>query len=121
MATKWAEDLRGEFIDAVVTDEAHYLKNDESKRAKAILGPDCDGYGGAIEKTDNYWHVTGTAMANDPVDIYPFLRAMRATTLNKPAFIKRYFHSYGGAFSSRQTPKPEMLPELRYIIERRRA
>lgn len=116
MATKWAPDLKEQFVDAVITDEAHYLKNSDAKRTVALLGKDCDGYGGAIEKTEHFWHVTGTAMANDPIDIYTFLRAMRATSLEKAEFTKRYFYSHGGAFSTRQTPREEMLPELRYVI-----
>jgi len=119
LATKWTKRINstGEPIDFVAIDEAHYLKNTESKRSQAILGPKFDGYdGGLIEWADHVWDVSGTRMANDPLDIYTFLRMTWATQLDQNQFTKRYFYSQRTSFGSKQTVRPEMAEELRYLL-----
>lgn len=117
-ATKWAPDIlaAGEVLDFVILDEAHYLKNMDAARSKAILGPDADGIGGLIEYAVNAWHVTGTPMPNDPIDILTFLRFVQAMPLSKTEFVRRYFHSRRKSFGSSQSPKDEMVLELRALI-----
>jgi len=80
-ATKWASKIRemGEILDFVVVDEGHYLKNYEAQRTKAILGDfskrlDEEHVAGVVDFARYAWILTGTPMANDPVDIYTFLR-----------------------------------------------
>lgn len=113
----WKE---GEPIDFVGFDEAHYLKNSESQRTKACLGNKLDGHNSLISFADYVWHLSGTPMINDPHDIYTFLRMCGATSLTERTFMKRYFFSDVNAYGSRQTIRPEMLPELTYIIDHNR-
>lgn len=37
MATAWAKRLEGDLMDFIIFDEAHYLKNDQSQRTRAML------------------------------------------------------------------------------------
>lgn len=62
--------------DAIILDEAHYLKNRTAKRTKAILGPKCDGKGGLVERAKHVFLLTGTPAPNDPSELWPMLRAV---------------------------------------------
>lgn len=117
-ATKWGPRIRamGEPLDFIAMDEAHFLKNGGAARTKAIQGLNLDGLDGMCEWAQHVWHVTGTPMANDPIDIYAFLRLCFATTLSKDAFAKRYFYVHKTAFGARMEPRPEMVPELQALI-----
>lgn len=121
-ATKWAASIyaSGEPIDFVAMDEAHYVKNSDAHRTQAILGGLFDGAGGIINWAEHVWHMSGTPMANDPLDIYTFLKMCRATTLTQPLFIKKFFYSDVSAYGSRQTVKPEAQAELTNLIESHR-
>lgn len=119
LATKWAKDIVENCImlDFVAMDEAHFLKNAGAQRTKAIAGPKYDGVGGIIAMSEHTWHITGTPMANDPVDIYPFLamcRAINGYTLKQ--FTSEFFYSFRTAYGSRQAPKPEMVADLKALI-----
>lgn len=117
-ATKWAPKIyeQGELLDFIAIDEAHALKNSHAQRTRAILGTDLTGTNGAIEWAQHVWHITGTPMANDPNDIYPFLRMCNIMPLDEGAFKKRYFHVVPRMYGSRQEPRPEAVPELKALI-----
>jgi SNF2 family DNA or RNA helicase len=119
MAVKWAPLIRenGEPIDLVVLDEAHYLKNSQAKRTHALLGPLADGAQGLLEWAICAVWVTGTPIPNDPNDVWTFLRFAQAMPLSPKAFQARYFTARMGAYSTRHEPKPEMVPELRALIQ----
>lgn len=106
----------GDLFDFIACDEAHYLKNIDAGRTKAVLGPEGDGTGGLMQFAEQGWIVTGTPMANDPIDIFPFLRFVRAFQGSKPEFIRRFFHSRPTTYGSSQKPKIEGLPELQRLI-----
>src|SRR5215471_17272656 len=118
-ATKWAKSIymSGEPIDFVAMDEAHFTKNAEANRTRAILGNAFDGAGGLVNWAEHVWHVSGTPMANDPMDIYTFLKLCGATSLPMQTFVKRYFYSDASAYGSRQSVKPEAYHELMTLIE----
>jgi SNF2 family DNA or RNA helicase len=118
-ATKWAGSIHasGEPIDFVAMDEAHYVKNQDARRTRAILGEKYDGTGGLINWAEHVWHMSGTPMANDPLDIFTFLKMCRATTLAAPSFIKQFFYSDVSAYGSRQTVKPEAYVDLMALID----
>lgn len=120
MAAKWAPriEANGDLFDAIIFDECHYLKNPASARTRQMLGTHCDGAKGLARWAANAWFLSGTPMSNDPVDIWTFLRFTGATTLTLTAFTARYFKSSMGTFSSRQTPREEMLEEIRYLIKK---
>lgn len=118
LATKWAPEIwkMGEMLDFVAFDEAHYMKNSETQRTRALLGPDSDGVNSLVSWAQHVWHITGTPMANDPKDIYTFLKLMDAMQLSEAQFVKRYFHKIMTRFGARQEPKPEMISELQQLI-----
>lgn len=118
LATKWAKEIRsmGEPLDFIAFDEAHYMKNSDAQRTKALLGANCDGMNSMIEWSQHVWHATGTPMANDPKDIYTFLRMCDAMQLSEAQFTSRYFHKQMTRFGARQTPRDEMVPELQALI-----
>ena len=118
-ATKWAPDIvsSGTVVDFVAMDEAHYLKNSNAKRTKAITGPAYDGVNGILGFARHVWHITGTPMANDPLDIYTFLSVCRALNgMTEAAFTRKFFYSHVTAYGARQAVKPEALPDLQALI-----
>lgn len=119
LATRWAPKITDamDIFDALIIDEAHYAKSAQAQRTRALLGTQCDGRKGIGAFAAHTWFLTGTPASNDPIDIWPFLRFCNGTGLTLAAFTARYFKSSMGTFSSRQTPKPEMIGELRGLIE----
>ncbi|MFN3612575.1 DEAD/DEAH box helicase [Tepidimonas sp.] len=119
LATKWHPRImeQGEFLDFMALDEAHFLKNVNTSRTRAILGQDAGGYDGVTSWAQHAWHLTGTPMPNDPVDIYTFLKFVDAMPLTLSQFTKRYFTIRQMTYGTRQSPKPEMVPELKALIE----
>lgn len=117
-ATKWAPKFieEGEFIDFIAFDEAHYLKNVNANRTRALLGHEASGEDGLIEWAEHSWHVTGTPMANDPMDIYAFLRFSKAVDMSPDEFVKHFFEARVGTYSTRHAPKPEMTGVLQQLI-----
>lgn len=88
-AARYPEALAGAY-DALILDEAHYLKNPKSKRTKAIFGPKCDRTGGIAENADRIYCLTGTPAPNDPSELWPMVRALAPELLDKRQ------HSYWG-------------------------
>ena len=119
MLVKWAPylDERAEVLDFLVLDEAHYLKDNETARARALLGrPPSHG----LARWAQYaWWLTGTPVPNDPADIYTFMRFAGATQSKRPAFVSHYFSSRPRTYSSTQTPRRDRLPELQRLIGER--
>jgi SWI/SNF-related matrix-associated actin-dependent regulator of chromatin subfamily A-like protein 1 len=66
--------------DALIIDEAHYLKTLTSGRTKAVYGFTAeDGLQrlpAIIDCADAVWLLSGTPMPNDPSELYPHLRAL---------------------------------------------
>jgi len=117
MATKWAKRLEGDIYDLLIFDEAQYLKGHDTLRTRAMLGHRCDGSGGLARWAARVWFLSGTPAPNDPVDIWPFLRFTGATSMNLRPFTDRYFKSRAGTYNVKQTPRDEMMPELRDAIK----
>lgn len=120
LATKWTEDFRkmGEILDFVAFDEAHYMKNSNAARTKAMLGVEASGDDSLVEWAVHAWHVTGTPMANDPMDIYTFLRFAKALDGMYPrAFAREFFEGTSSTYGTRYTVRPEKLPILQQLID----
>lgn len=121
-ATSWHEKItsQGEILDFAVVDEAHYCKNSDAARTKAVLGdftqPPGRGKPGIVDWARYSWMLTGTPLANDPLDIYTFLRWVGCMPLSQAQFVKRYFHEFKKSYGSRNTPRAEMVDELRRLI-----
>lgn len=117
-ATNWSDRLEGDLIPALILDEAHYLKNHGAKRTKAALGKRCDGVSGFGRWAARTWFLTGTPMANDPSDLWTWMRFCEATDLPLAAFTQRYFNCKPGAFNMTYTPRKEMLDDLKGRIRK---
>lgn len=119
LAAKWALEIErhGDLFDVLIFDEAHYLKTPTSQRTRAMLGTHCDGANGLARWAARVWFLTGTPMPNDPVDVWPWLRFVGGTTLGLGPFTARYFKSRMGTFSAKQTPRDEMIPELKMALD----
>lgn len=118
LAVRWTKMLheRCELLDFIAFDEAHYLKNPETARARAFLGENTDGVYGAAMWAQQAWWLTGTPVPNDPIDIYSFLKFMRATQMPLEGFRKHYFDVTYRTYGSVQAAKREMTDELRGMI-----
>jgi len=122
LATKWAGSVyaSGEPIDFVAMDEAHYVKNGEAGRTRALLGKDFTGSGGLINWAEHVWHVTGTPMANDPLDIYTFLKLVGAVSDTQYTFTQEFFWARSSVYGTRTTVKDNKLDELTAAINSHR-
>ena len=71
--------------DHIILDEAHYLKNPEAKRTKAILGDlfDPDGPPGLISRSDKVTLLSGTPIPNRANEFFPMLRNLVPNVLGK--------------------------------------
>jgi SWI/SNF-related matrix-associated actin-dependent regulator of chromatin subfamily A-like protein 1 len=123
-ATRWAPRIheQGEVLGFAIVDEMHYCKNSEAARTKAILGdftipPGKAGKPGIVDWALHVWGLTGTPMANDPMDIYTFLRFVGCMPLAQGVFQKRYFHEFKKTYGSRNTPRPDKVEELKRLIQ----
>jgi SWI/SNF-related matrix-associated actin-dependent regulator 1 of chromatin subfamily A len=117
MATKWAKRLCDDIYDLIIFDESQYLKGHDTQRTRAMLGHRCDGSGGLARWGARVWFLSGTPAPNDPTDIWPFLRFTGGTNMNLRPFTDRYFKSRVGTYNVKQTPRDEMMPELRDAIK----
>lgn len=84
---KHEEELRGTEWDVLICDEAHYLKNAKSRRAKMVFGVKCS----AKERANGAAPIpginakkkillTGTPIANKPVELYPLINYLDPIT-----------------------------------------
>lgn len=118
-AVKFSKRIREEdgVLDFAAFDEAHYLKNSTTKRSREVLGPNYEGVQGIFEFARHVWHITGTPMANDPLDIFTFLKMCRAIgNMTEHAFTNTFFHKIKTMYGSRQVCKPEMVKDLQELI-----
>lgn len=117
-ATKWAPKLHkdGEFLEFVAMDEAHYLKNENANRTRAILGQGPDGSDSIAQWAEHAWHITGTPMSNDPLDIYTFLRFAKAIEMESAEFVSYFFTKTVTTYGARHTMKEHMRGTLLELI-----
>lgn len=80
--------------DAIVMDEAHYLKSTDSARSAAVLGSN----GGLARRAHFKWALTGTPVLNRPVELYPILRVLHGRALGKYESFERFTQRYCGAY-----------------------
>lgn len=55
---------------SLVLDEAHYLKNKDAKRTRAIYGATVSSRGALYRKAKHVWALTGTPVLNSPADLW---------------------------------------------------
>lgn len=117
-ASKWHNEFQRDLRDFTVFDESHALKNVSSNRTRRALGSDCSGaHGYARYGAYTFW-ASGTPMANDPSDIWTFLRFVGGTPLSFKNFAVRYFIAISQGMSTSYKPRRDTLPELKEILAR---
>lgn len=118
MATRWVEEFvkEGEFIDYLAMDEAHYMKNHKTNRSRALLGPEAGGGECFSTFATQGVHITGTPMANDPMDVYTFLRWSGAIDMDPARFSDTFFYKKIGTYNVRHYPKDDMVDTLQQLI-----
>jgi SWI/SNF-related matrix-associated actin-dependent regulator 1 of chromatin subfamily A len=98
--------------DALVLDEAHFLKSHEAKRAKAILG-----VSGIARSAQKIWLLSGTPAPNHPGELWIMLYTFGVTKLKYDDFIDRYCivrnTSFGRKVVAANTAN---IPELRQLL-----
>ena len=83
------ERVQGEKWDMLVLDEAHYCKNDRTKRSKAGLGV----------QADRCLMLTGTPVLNRPIELHALLRRLNPDEWNnRMSYAKRYCNAHQGRF-----------------------
>lgn len=115
-ATKYAPKMKGDVIDLVVYDEAHYLKTPDSGRTLAAFGRDAKGDSGLARWGVYNWFLTGTPAPNEPYDIWPWLRYVGGTPLNLAPFVSRYFKTRPTTYGQHAELRAEALTELQMAI-----
>lgn len=79
--------------DALIIDEAHYLKTRDATRTKALYGPHCRG-DGLVSCAGAVWAMSGTLTPNNASELFPHLKSMFPTALPGAGtfadFINRY-------------------------------
>jgi len=77
----------------IICDEAHYLKNMEAKRTKAVLARD-----GLVRYAKRTLMMTGTPILNRPMELYPMLKVLAPTVIAPYSDYYRYGRRYCGGF-----------------------
>lgn len=119
-ATKYAPKIQEqcEILDFLHMDEAHYLKTHDSKRSIALLGRDSSGQTGICKWAINSWHVTGSRIPNDPVDVFTFLKFSRAIGLTLGEFIDRYLEMDPDSMGKKYFVRDDMAGELNMLLNK---
>lgn len=85
-------------FNVAIFDEAHYLKNKDSKRTKLILLR-----GGLASRAEKKWFLTGTPILNRPVELYPILKAAAPEVIAPFTTYHGYTKYYCGGFMDGMT------------------
>ena len=85
-------DLPFDKFDSLIVDEAHRLRNYQSKQSKAVIS--------LSESAYKVYALTGTPAVNHPSDIFGIFKLLKPTKYTSYwSFVERYFTVYDGHFS----------------------
>jgi len=77
IVSKYQKDINAMGIwDVLICDEAHYLKSADAVRTKAILGATTTRTNKGAIKARRKWFLTGSPVLNNPIELYPLLKAL---------------------------------------------
>jgi len=96
--------------DVFIPDEAHFAKNPEAQRTKAVYGK-----GGVGWNATCIWPLTGTPSPNHAGEMWPMLRAFGAVKATYEEFV-RYYCYYDEREGRIFGNKPQHLAELRALV-----
>ena len=103
--------------DVLIADEAHLLKNPESKRSQAVIGEE-----GLMRKSHRCLFLTGTPIENYPKEIWPLASAISPAKFgNWWEFAKRYCGAHKEERNGRQIWVTEGATHLAELQQRLRA
>jgi SWI/SNF-related matrix-associated actin-dependent regulator 1 of chromatin subfamily A len=109
---KASDDLKlliNEKFDLAIIDESHYLSNSSSQRSKLMID--------LLETIPKVWLLTGTPMANRPINYYNLLKIVDSpVALNWQHYVKRYCKGFRMKVNGRtiwNTSGASNLDELR--------
>lgn len=116
--------LREWKADVLICDEAHYLKNKDSKRTQRVYGPGANG-NGLCTHVGQVWLLTGTPALRDALDLWTHLHALwpgllrhGGMILGRMEFMQRYCHWRMAEYEPQVTGlRRETLPELQLILD----
>lgn len=95
--------------DLVILDEAHFAKNPNAQRTKAVYGKD-----GLAHAADRTWALSGTPAPKNASELWPLLRTFGATALAYEDFVARYCRV--DALGKILGTKDGMIPELKGLL-----
>jgi SNF2 family DNA or RNA helicase len=99
-------------FDLIIVDEAHYGKNPDAERTRAMLNIKCD----------RWVFLTGTPVLNKPAELFPMLNIYRPDTFNSyERFIRQYTRDGRLARNVdelREILKPIMIRRLKKDVEK---
>lgn len=77
--------------EAIILDEAHFLKTPDSQRTQAVFGPE-----GLARRAKHKWALTGTPVLNRPRELYPMVKSLapRFSDISWSAYTQRYCGAY---------------------------
>jgi SWI/SNF-related matrix-associated actin-dependent regulator 1 of chromatin subfamily A len=113
-------------ISVLIIDEAHYAKEQNAARTKAVYGTVCDGRGGLSELADAVYCLTGTPLPNNPTELWPMLRALAPELITLPgskkplsasAFRDRYCAVARNGFGGLKIKGARRYGELKDILK----
>lgn len=96
--------LSGRSWDALVVDEAHFIKSRDAKRTKAVYGHLCRAKNCLVETAKRVWLLSGTPMPNNASELWCHLRALWPELINEQRlieFTERYCNTYQTQFGVR--------------------
>jgi len=98
--------------DALIVDEAHFLKGLDTKRTMSVMGKN-----GLSRHASRVWLLSGTPAPNNAGELWVMLYTFGVTKLSYSAFINRYCHVRQTKFGLQvSTARKENLNELRGLL-----
>ncbi len=98
--------------DALIVDEAHFLKSHLAQRAKAIMGVE-----GLVRHAKRTWLMSGTPAPNHPGELWIMLYTFGVTKLGYDAFINRYCITRPTTYGIKVvSANPTFIPELKQLL-----
>jgi SWI/SNF-related matrix-associated actin-dependent regulator 1 of chromatin subfamily A len=109
--------LRSKQWDALICDEAHYMKSSTARRTKFILGKRVKIAGFVMDigpvPADRRMFLTGTPILNKPIELWPLVHALDPVHWNNwQYFTKRYCGAEKNEFGGTTFNGAENLEEL---------
>jgi len=106
--------VSGQF-DAIILDEAHFLKSLDTKRTKAVFGKE-----GIVHRSKRVWALTATPAPNSFIsELWPMLYTFGLTAFRYDDFIDYFCETEISPFGKKVIGNdPKNLPEFKKILEK---